>query len=67
MGLKVQKNEKKTPRYIGHRGVLTHKLLKSLDSPVHRTPRSFDSPVLRTLLDFQRVKFCDSPDTRESF
>ena len=45
------------PWYIGHRGVLSHKVPKSLDSPVHRTPRSFDSPVLRTLLDFQRVNF----------
>ena len=30
MGLKVQKNKKKTPRYIGHRGVLPHKVLRSL-------------------------------------
>ena len=61
-----------TPRYIEHRGVLTQgKVLKSLDSPVHRTSGSLDSPVprtpgslnslvLRTLLDFQRVKFCNS-------
>ena len=29
-----------TPRYIGHRGVLTHKVLRSLYFPVHRTPGS---------------------------
>ena len=51
---------------------MTHKVLKSLDSPelrtpgsldspVPRTPGSLDSPVIRTLLDFQRVKFWDSP------
>ena len=43
-----------TPRYIGHQGVLTHKELKSLDSPVHRTPGSF-----RTILDHQQINFCD--------
>jgi len=47
-GLEGSKKQKKTPRYIGHRGVLTHKVLKSLDSPVHRTPGSLNSPVHRT-------------------
>jgi len=50
-----------TPKYIEHRGVLSHKVLKSLDSPVHRTPGSFDSPVLRTILDHQQINYCDSP------
>ena len=50
-----------TPQYIGHRGVLTHKVLKSLDSPVHRTPGSFDSLVLRTILDHQQINYCESP------
>ena len=49
MGLKVQRNKKTTPQYIGHWGVLTHKVLKSLDSLEPRTPGSFDSLVLRTL------------------
>ena len=57
------------PWYIGNGGVLTHKVLKSLDSPVLRTPGSLDTPVLRTILDFQRVKICDSlvHRTLESF
>ena len=51
MGLKVQKNNKDSP---------VHRTPGSLDSPVHRTPGSLNSPVLRTILDFQRVKYCDS-------
>ena len=64
-----------TPRCLGHRGVLTHKVLRSLhfpvlrtpaslNSPVLKTPGSLDSPALRTLLDFQRVKYCNSPVLR---
>ena len=37
---KGSKKQKTTSQYIGHRGVLPHKVLRSLDSPVHRTPGS---------------------------
>ena len=47
-GLEGSKKQKTTPRYIGHRGVLTPRYLGLLDfhrvrlcdSPVHRTPGS---------------------------
>jgi len=73
MDLKVRRN-KMTPRYIGHRGVLTPWYLilfwiftgSSLQlSPVLRTPGSFDSSTLR-LLDFQQINNCDSPVLRTS-